>query len=169
MSHAATSGSLSSGRLQSAGTRTALIYAWRHPHGIHRSVMIGVNPPGHFLWERRTTDEQVARYAALCEQDESCSSRTDDLAASFRRTAAHMPDRWLFLPIRTSSVRIFSFYGLMETTSEMAPLNGPTAIDAWLSVAEGDAGGFWLQSLVARLAPMPFVWGQYASAARLGS
>jgi pimeloyl-ACP methyl ester carboxylesterase len=151
---------------ESAGTRTALIYGWRHPHRIHRSVMIGVNPPGHFLWERTATDEQVARYAALCEQDESCSSRTDDLAASFRRTAAHMPDRWLFLPIRTSSVRIFSFYGLMETTSEMAPLNGPTAIDSWLSVAEGDAGGFWLQSLVARLAPMPFVWGQYASAAR---
>jgi hypothetical protein len=83
-----------------------------------------------------------------------------------RRTAANMPDRWLFLPIQKSSVRIFSFYGLMETTSEMAPMNGPTAIDSWLSVAEGDASGLWLQSLVAKLAPMPFVWGQYASAAR---
>jgi hypothetical protein len=78
-----------------------------------------------------------------------------------------MPDRWLFLPIQKSSVRIFSFYGLMETTSETAPLNAPTTIDSWLSVAEGDASGFWLQSLVAKLAPMPFVWGQYASAARL--
>ena len=45
-------------------------------------------------------------------------------------------------------------------------MNGPTAIDSWLSVAEGDASGLWLQSLVAKLAPMPFVWGQYASAAR---
>jgi pimeloyl-ACP methyl ester carboxylesterase len=151
---------------ESAGTRTALIYAWRHPQRIHRSVMIGVNPPGHYLWDRKTTDEQVARYAALCKQDEGCRSRTDDLAASMRRTAANMPDRWLFLPIQKSSVRIFSFYGLMETTSEMAPMNGPTAIDSWLSVAEGDASGLWLQSLVAKLAPMPFVWGQYASAAR---
>ena len=152
---------------ESAGTRTALIYAWRHPQRIHRSVMIGVNPPGHYLWNRKTTDELVARYATLCRQDEGCRSRTDDLAASMRRTAANMPDRWLFLPIQKSSVRIFSFYGLMETTSEMAPMNGPTAIDSWLSVAEGDASGFWLQSLVAKLAPMPFVWGQYASAARL--
>jgi pimeloyl-ACP methyl ester carboxylesterase len=151
---------------ESAGTRTALIYAWRHPQRIHRSVMVGVNPPGHYLWDRQTTDEQVARYAALCAQDESCRSRTDDLAASMRRTAARMPDRWLFLPIQASAVRVFSFYGLMETTSEMAPLNGPTAIDSWLSVAEGDASGFWLQSLVAKLAPLPFVWGQYASAAR---
>ena len=43
---------------------------------------------------------------------------------SMRRTAANMPDRWLFLPIEASNVRIATFYGLMETTSEMAPLNG---------------------------------------------
>ena len=151
---------------ESAGTRTALIYAWRHPQRIHRSVMIGVNPPGRFLWDRHTTDEQLGRYAGLCAKDESCRTRTDDLAASMRRTAANMPDRWLFLPIQASTVRIFTFYGLMESTSEMAPMNGPTAIDSWLSVAEGDASGLWLQSLVAKLAPMSFVWGQYASAAR---
>jgi pimeloyl-ACP methyl ester carboxylesterase len=28
---------------ESAGTRTALIYSWRHPESILRSVMIGVN------------------------------------------------------------------------------------------------------------------------------
>ena len=35
---------------ESAGTRTAMIYAWRYPKSIHRSVMIAVNPPGHFVW-----------------------------------------------------------------------------------------------------------------------
>src|SRR6266487_5014094 len=35
---------------ESAGTRTAMIYSWRYPKSIHRSVMIGVNPPGNFLW-----------------------------------------------------------------------------------------------------------------------
>jgi hypothetical protein len=83
-----------------------------------------------------------------------------------RRTDEDLPDRWLGLPIDDSAVRVFSFYGLMETTSEAAPLNGPTAIDAWLAADDGDASGFWLQSLVADLAPMPFVWGQYAAAAR---
>ncbi len=58
---------------ESAGTRTAMIYAWRYPKSIHRSVMIGVNPPGHFLWDAKTTDEQIRRYAALCAEDESCS------------------------------------------------------------------------------------------------
>src|ERR671936_575825 len=64
---------------ESAGTRTAMIYAWRYPKSIHRSVMIGVNPPGNFLWDAQTTDEQIHRYAALCARDVSCRSRTPDL------------------------------------------------------------------------------------------
>jgi hypothetical protein len=129
--------------------------------------MVGANPPGRFLWNDTTTDAQLARYAALCAKDERCASRTDDLAASFRRTAARMPDRWLFLPIDSGAARLVTFYGLMETSPDLAPLDAATTIDSWLSVAEGDASGLWLQSLLARLAPMPFVWGQYASAARL--
>jgi pimeloyl-ACP methyl ester carboxylesterase len=60
---------------ESAGTRTALIYSWRYPRRIHRSVMIGVNPPGHFLWGAKTTNEQIARYAALCAKDAGCRGR----------------------------------------------------------------------------------------------
>ena len=58
---------------ESAGTRTAMIYAWRYPKSIHRSVMIGVNPPGNFLWDAKTTGEQIRRYAALCAQDAELS------------------------------------------------------------------------------------------------
>jgi pimeloyl-ACP methyl ester carboxylesterase len=152
---------------ESAGTRTAMIYSWRYPRSIHRSVMIGVNPPGHFLWDAKTTDEQIGRYAALCAKDDTCRQRTDDLAASMRQTAADMPDRWFFLPINEGNARIFSFWGLMESTSEAAPLSAPTTLDSWLSAAKGDASGFWLQSLFADLFPMPFVWGQYAAAARV--
>jgi hypothetical protein len=67
---------------ESAGTRTAMIYSWRYPKSIHRSVMIGVNPPGHFLWDAKTTDEQIRKYSALCAKDDSCRKRTDDLAAA---------------------------------------------------------------------------------------
>ena len=90
---------------ESAGTRTALIYSWRYPKSIHRSVMIGANPPGHFVWDAKTTDEQIQRYSELCAKDETCSKRTDDLAASMRRTAADIPDRWLFLPIKKGNVQ----------------------------------------------------------------
>jgi pimeloyl-ACP methyl ester carboxylesterase len=153
---------------QSAGTRTAMIYAWRYPESIHRSVMIGVNPPGHFLWDSQTTDEQIGRYADLCSKDERCRQRTDDLAASMRRTAAAMPDRWLLLPIKPGNVCVAAFYGLMESTWAGSQPSAPMTLDAWLSAAEGDASGFWFQSLLVDvLLPDAFVSGQYAAAASL--
>jgi pimeloyl-ACP methyl ester carboxylesterase len=150
---------------ESAGTRTAMIYSWRYPKSLHRSVMIGVNPPGHFVWDARTTDEQVSRYTELCARDESCSSRTDDLAGSIARTAGDLPDRWLFLPIPEGNVRLASFYGLMESGEEATPLSAPITLSSWLSADDGDASGFWFQSLLGRLAfPESFVWGQVAAA-----
>ena len=152
---------------ESAGTRTAIIYSWRYPDSIHRSVMIGVNPPGHFLWDPGTTDEQIDRYAALCAKDDSCRARTDDLAASLHATDAEIPDRWLFLPIKKGNVRITSFFGLMESSPAAAPVAGPTIVDMWLSAAEGDASGLWAGSFIADvLFPKLFVWGQYASFGR---
>jgi pimeloyl-ACP methyl ester carboxylesterase len=152
---------------ESAGTRTAMIYSWRYPDSIQRSVMIGVNPPGHFLWDPRTTDEQIDRYAALCAKDADCSRRTDDLAAAMHQTDAQIPDRWLFLPIKKGNVRVTSFFGLMESSSAAAPAAGPAIVDMWLSAGEGDASGLWSSSLLADLLfPKVFVWGQYASFGR---
>jgi pimeloyl-ACP methyl ester carboxylesterase len=153
---------------ESAGTRTAMIYAWRYPESIHRSVMVGVNPPGHFLWDPQTTDEQMGRYAALCSKDVSCRDRTGDLAATMRGTAAAMPDHWFFLPIDESNALIVSFFGMMESTAEDAPVNAPITIDAWLSAAEGDPSGLWFLSLFGDLImPKAFVWGEYAAAGSL--
>ena len=152
---------------ESAGTRTALVYAWRHPRSIRRSVMVGVNPPGHFLWNPADSDAQIGRYSALCAQDGTCRRRTVDLEATMRRTAADMPDRWGPFPIREGNVRAASFWGLMEATSESAPLSAPLTLDAWLSAANGDASGFWFQSLMAGMAfPTAQVWGDTAAVAR---
>jgi pimeloyl-ACP methyl ester carboxylesterase len=146
---------------ESVGTRIAMIYSWRHPRSIHRSVMIGVNPPGHFLWDGRTTDEQIGRYADLCSKDAICGKRTEDLAATMRQTAAGIPDRWWFLPINEGNVRLASFC-LMESTSA-ASLSAPT-LDSWLSAANADASGFWFMSLAADLLfPTSFVWGEDAA------
>ncbi|MCP4967990.1 MAG: hypothetical protein GY926_22500 [bacterium] len=153
---------------ESVGTRTAMIYSWRYPESIHRSVMIGVNPPGHFLWDSATTDEQIRHYADLCSQDEKCSDQTDDLAASMRSTTADMPDRWLFLPIKDGNARLASFFGLFETTSEANPLSASMTLHSWRSAADGDSSGFWFVSFLADLAfPEAFVWGELAATAML--
>jgi len=152
---------------ESAGTRTAMIYSWRYPTSINRSVMIAVNPPGNFLWDAKTTDEQIRKYSALCSEDDSCRKRSDNLAASIRRAVADIPDHWFFLPIKKGNARIASFYGLMESSSEAAPLSAPITLSTLLSADHGDASGFWFQSLLADFAfPTSFVWGQMAAAGR---
>ena len=93
--------------------------------------------------------------------------RTEDLAASMTRTAAHMPDHWWFLPIKKGNVKIASFYGLMDSSSDAAPISAPMIFDSWLAAANGDASGFWLMSLAADLTfPKSFVWGDLAAVSR---
>jgi pimeloyl-ACP methyl ester carboxylesterase len=153
---------------ESAGTRTAMIYAWRYPKSIHRSVMIGVNPPGNFLWDAKTTGEQIRRYAALCAQAASCRSRTPDLAASLKSVFAHVPSHWLFLPIEKGDFKAAAFFGLInETSAGGGPIASPLTIDTLLSAGEGDASGAWFLSLMAQLTfPHAFVWGDMAAIGR---
>jgi pimeloyl-ACP methyl ester carboxylesterase len=153
---------------ESAGTRTAMIYAWRHPQRIHRSVMIGANPPGNFLWEAKTTGEQIDRYAAHCAKDASCRSRTSDLAASMHSAYGSIPDRWWFLPIREGNVKLGAFFGLMNATTEGAgPLVGPWTIDTLLDADKGDGSGAWLLSLMTQtIFPQAQVWGDVAAVGR---
>ena len=80
-----------------------MIYAWRYPKSVHRSVMIGVNPPGHFLWDPKTTDAQIQRYSRLCAQDAACSKRTDNLAATMREAASDMPEPLLGPSVRRAT------------------------------------------------------------------
>ena len=155
---------------ESAGTRTAMIYAWEHPESIHRSVMIAVNPPGHFLWDGPTTDEQIARYAELCSQGRELQHadgrpRGDDEADGRRHP------RPLVLPADQGRQRprrlLLRAHG-DDLRRQSAPLSAPMTLGSWLAAADGDASGFWFQSLLADLAfPEAFVWGQMAAAARL--
>jgi pimeloyl-ACP methyl ester carboxylesterase/uncharacterized membrane protein YeaQ/YmgE (transglycosylase-associated protein family) len=153
---------------ESAGTRTAMIYGWRYPESIHRSVMFGVNPPGNFLWDPTLTDEQLGRYADLCSQDETCRARTEDLATSIEGISADMPERWLFLPIKQGNVATMSFTMMIQSTSEAGLASAPVMFDAWLSAAEGDPSGLWFTSVMADvLYPRLFTWGQFAAGARV--
>ena len=145
-----------------------MIYAWRYPESIHRSVMIAVNPPGHFLWDGKTTDEQIGRYAEHCSKMRAAAARTDDLVATMRRTAADIPTAGSSCRSRRERARrlLLRAHGDDANAAE-GPLSRPMTLDAWLAAADGDASGFWFQSLLADLVfPGSFVWGQMAAAAR---
>ena len=152
---------------ESAGTRTALIYAWRYPTRILRSVLIGANPPGGYLWDAQTTGEQIRRYAALCAQDASCASRTRDLAASLHSAYEHIPERFWFLPIKKGVVQTTAFWGLMQATSAAEPISAPMTIDTLLSAGHGDGSGSWFLALMGQLVfPKAQIWGDVAAVSR---
>lgn len=130
---------------ESYGTRVALLYGWKYPNSINRSVMIGVNPPGHFVWEPQLIDKQLHYMAKLCRRDDYCSNRTDDLAATMKRVSHEMPSTWLGWPIDRGMV---NFIGI-----NMLYNRGSAAMlyDSFLAADDGDASGLALITLLYRL------------------
>ena len=147
---------------ESAGTRLAMIYQWRYPNSVDRSVMIGVNPPGNFIYSGAEIDQGIERYSALCAKQPACRARTANLAASMKHTAADMPSSWLSLPIKPGNALVGTFLGLTEATG--SPLSGPMTLDSWISAAHGDPSGLWLLSWLSGVVlPQSFTWGEFAS------
>jgi len=139
----------------SYGTRLAMIYAWRYPESIQRSVMVGVNPPGHmFTYDPAVVDQQIEYYAQLCAQDPICKANTENLAETIRAVSHNLPERWLGIPIDRGMMRAASFESISDTQSVSK------VFDAWLAAAKGDYSGMALLSLAG---PMMFanatVWG----------
>jgi pimeloyl-ACP methyl ester carboxylesterase len=149
---------------ESAGTRLGMIYQWRYPNSVDRSVMVGVNPPGNFIYSGAEIDQGIERYSALCAKQPACRARTANLAASMKHTAADMPSSWFSLPIKPGNALVGTFLGLTEATSVDSPLSGPMTLDSWISAAHGDPSGLWLLSTMANLTlPQSFTWGEFAS------
>jgi hypothetical protein len=129
--------------------------------------MLGANPPGHYLWDAKTNDRKIRRYSDLCSQAEACSERTDGLAGLIKREADDIPRRWGPLKVKQGNVRVASFWGLLDSGEEAAPLSSPMTLDSWMAAADGDASGFWFQSLATQLIfPRVQVWGEVAAVGR---
>jgi pimeloyl-ACP methyl ester carboxylesterase len=146
----------------SYGTRVAQVYAYMHPDSLYRLVLIGVNTPGHFIWDRAVYDKMIEHISELCAQDAACSSRTGDFAQTMYEVNRSMPERWLFFRIDPGTVRQATnmlFFGKQ---------NMPMAFDAYLAAAEGDPSGLAMLNLMSSLVPFdPVLGDQYSKAGTL--
>jgi pimeloyl-ACP methyl ester carboxylesterase len=139
---------------ESYGTRVAQIYAYMHPDSLLRSAMIGVNPPGHFLWNPDVVDAQVAYYADLWKQ--AAGPDAPDLVTAMRSVNTNMPRRWLFLSIDPGKVQNIAFVMLFHRTT------APIIFDAYLAAEKGDPSGLALMSLAYDLMiPKMSTWGEF--------
>lgn len=129
----------------SYGTRLAQLYAGAHRNRVHRSVMVGVNPPGRFVWEADQLDTiLIQEFGRLCAQDAWCRARTPDLAATVRRVAHNMPTGWGPLSIDRGVV-LSATFGMLYDRGTAA-----IALDAIVDADRGDASGLALLSRFAR-------------------
>lgn len=145
---------------ESYGTRIAYFFGVVHPASVRRSVMIGVNPPGRFVWESSRIDTQLRQYAKLWAGSGEGKESGVELYSTMDTVLRAMPKRWLFIPVNEGKVRTVSF-ALMFHRGTAAMV-----FDAYRAAAEGDASGLAVMSMASDFVlPSLFVWGDLASKA----
>ncbi len=137
----------------SYGTRVALIYGYLHPDVVFRSVMVvGVCPPGRFLWDPKKIDQQLAYYDRLFAAD---SNRYDGrpLSQSIRNALAKMPKRWSLFKLDPGKIKVITFAMLYHKGS------AAVVFDCYRAAEEGDYSGLYmLQRAYDFMMPSMMVW-----------
>ena len=144
---------------ESYGTRIAYLYGILHPQIIHRSVMIGVNPPGGFLLDPLRTDEQLRYYSRLWANDSVMSKKCPDLAATMQKVLNNIPRRWGLFSIDPGRVRMATF-GMLYHRKTAA-----MAFDSYVAAEKGDYSGLALMSLAFDYVMPEMVWGDVVAKA----
>lgn len=144
----------------SYGTRLAYIFGLKYPSSVHRSLMISVNPPGHFVWEPEKVDEQLRYYAELWKRDPVAAARTPDLLQTIQSVLARLPRKWLIFTADPEKIRAGMFMFLYHRDS------AAQVFDAFVAAEGGDYSGLALLSfLYNRMMPKALNWGDNASKA----
>lgn len=97
----------------SYGTRVALLYSYKYPAIINRSVMIGANPPGHFIWDPVKTENILSKYDSLYAKQNLVDykgSIKDIMKKSFDK----MPKRWSIYKLDADKIKIGTFTALFS-------------------------------------------------------
>ncbi|HVO72947.1 MAG TPA: alpha/beta hydrolase [Ignavibacteriaceae bacterium] len=143
----------------SYGTRVAYIYGLMYPDFIHRSVMVGVNPPGGFIWDPQRTDNMIKYYSRLWAKDSVMSERCADLAAAMEKVLKNMPRKWLFFSIDPGRVRMATFAMLFHRNT------AALVFDAYVAAEDGDNSGLALMSMAFDYMMPEMIWGDQAAKA----
>lgn len=77
----------------SYGTRVALLYGYRYPSVINRTIMIGACPPGYFLTRQEQAENTLLYYDSLY-QSKSGGNHTGSIRDAMQRAFDRLPKRW---------------------------------------------------------------------------
>ncbi|TKJ47252.1 hypothetical protein CEE34_04685 [Candidatus Aerophobetes bacterium Ae_b3a] len=144
----------------SYGTRVAYIYSLRYPESIHRTLMVSVNPPGHFVWEPQMVDAQLRYYAGLWEKDAVAASKSPDIIKTMQNVLKTLPQEWQGFRIDPDKVQMMTFMQLMNRGS------AAQVFDAYVAAEKGNYSGLaYLSVAYDQMIPSSSNWGERASKA----
>ena len=124
----------------SYGTRVALLYSYRYPEIVHRSLMIGATPPGYFLARPEQAEAVIDKYDQLYRENINSSY---SIKETMKKALTNMPKRWSVFRLDADKIKAGTVNALYNVDFAVSVL------DAYKQAAEeGDYSGlFMLQKL----------------------
>jgi pimeloyl-ACP methyl ester carboxylesterase len=125
---------------ESLGTRIALLYSYRYPNSIKRSLMVGVGGPGHFIWHPEATARIIRDYDSIYKTQYGANdiSIDENIRVSFKK----MPKRWTFFKLDADKIKTSTFFVMYSKESAVM------AFDAYRRAAtKGDYSGLYFMQL----------------------
>jgi pimeloyl-ACP methyl ester carboxylesterase len=143
----------------SYGTRVALLYNYRYPDAIKRSLMVGINPPGHCVWMPENTTHIIKTYDSIYKTQATAGDIS--IEESIRLAFAQMPKRWSFFRLDANKIKAVSFVLLFSKK------NAIMVFDAYRRAAiKKDYSGLYLMQLACDyVLPKSMLWGDAFSKA----
>ncbi|PKV50143.1 pimeloyl-ACP methyl ester carboxylesterase [Aquimarina sp. MAR_2010_214] len=141
----------------SYGTRLAYIYGLRYPNSIHRSVIGGINPPGHFAWDPDEVDNVLNKYGELWKTKASNLKRSPDIIKTIQNVFSKLPVQWKKIHIDPGKVRV-TMFSMLYTTVGTAQI-----FDAFIAAEKGDFSGLAFLVMMYDLLPdvKKIYWGEF--------
>jgi pimeloyl-ACP methyl ester carboxylesterase len=141
----------------SYGTRVALLYSYRYPEALNRTVMIGPNPPGHFIWQAKKTDEILDLYDSLYKA-QNRSDYKGSIKEAMTKAFQKMPTRWSVYRLDADKIKVGTFAAMFS--KEFAAM----AFDYYFKAAhKGDYSGLYLIQLLVDMG-QPIIGDLYVKA-----
>ena len=97
----------------SYGTRVALLYSYKYPEVLERTVMIGANPPGHFIWYPEKTEEILAKYDSLY-KNQYIVDYKGSIKEIMKKSFDNMPNKWSVFKLDADKIKVGTFQALFS-------------------------------------------------------
>ncbi|MGL5889378.1 MAG: alpha/beta fold hydrolase, partial [Bacteroidia bacterium] len=137
----------------SYGTRVALIYSYKYPDVINRSVMVGANPPGNFTWNPLETERAIDRYDSIYKA-QNLTGYNGSIKQTMKTAFDKMPARWRGLKLDADKIKIGTFIAMYEVN------NAVMAFDAYEKAAvKSDYSGLYALQLIFDFFAPKTIWG----------